>query len=256
MRTYRGDIILKASRWRYIDLKLTPYDYRGFSLKRIGEPRFRHCLLLLGWVVYFALYFITENLIPVEKCHVIHSALDDIIPFNEYFAVFYVGWYVLVFGSLLYTFFYDVENFKRIQIFIMITQGIAMIWYILYPSIQLLRPAAFERQNLFTWIMGLIYAFDTPTGVCPSLHVGYSLGILSAGLKDRKLSPVLKAALTVFVLMVCCSVCFVKQHSAVDVIAAIPVCLVAEIAIYWKAWWLPRLAKGKTEAGKILLKEN
>ena len=38
-----------------------PVDYSGFSLKRLGEPRFRHILLALGWVWYFLMYFLTEK---------------------------------------------------------------------------------------------------------------------------------------------------------------------------------------------------
>ena len=169
----------------------------------------------------------------------IHGCLDDVIPFREGFVVLYVGWFVLVAGSLAYTFFYDVESFKRLQIFLMITQALAMLCYIVYPSVQDLRPAVFPRQNFFTWILGIIYAFDTPTGVCPSLHVAYSLGILSVALKDRDLNPWLKAALGVFVLMVCMAVCFVKQHSSIDVVAALPVCLIAELAVYGRDYWKP-----------------
>ena len=77
-------------------------DYRDFRLNKINDPAYRHLKLLLGWVVYFALYFITEKLIPLENCHVIHSALDDLIPFNELFVIPYVLWYLLVAGSLLY----------------------------------------------------------------------------------------------------------------------------------------------------------
>ena len=221
-------------------MKKQRVDYSGFSLRRLNEPRFAHAKLLVGWLVYFALYFITENLIPLDHCHVIHGFLDDVIPFREGFVVFYVGWFVLVAGSLAYTFFYDVESFKRLQIFLMITQALAMLFYIVYPSVQDLRPAVFPRQNFFTWILGIIYAFDTPTGVCPSLHVAYSLGILSVALKDRDLSPWLKAALGVFVLMVCMAVCFVKQHSSIDVVAALPVCLIAELAVYGRDYWKPR----------------
>lgn len=218
-----------------------PYDYSGFSLKKLNEPRFAHVKLLGGWLAYFALYFLTENLIPAERCHPIHCALDDLIPFNEYFLFFYVGWYFLVFGALAYTLFYDVEAFKKVQIFIMITQAVAMLCYIVWPSRQDLRPEVFERENILTALMGFIYAFDTSTGVCPSLHVAYSLGILSVGLKDRRLAPVWKIALTLFVLGVCAAVCFVKQHSAVDVFAALPVCLLAEILLYGRDYWLPKL---------------
>lgn len=209
-----------------------PYDYSGFSLRRLNEPRFAHLKLLGGWLVYFALYFLTENLIPASRCHVVHCALDDLIPFNELFVFFYVGWYFLVFGALAYTLFFDVERFKKLQIFIMVTQAVAMVCYIVWPSVQNLRPAVFPRQNVLTALLGFIYSFDTPTGVCPSLHVAYSLGILSVGLKDPALGRGWKAALAVVVFMICLAVCFVKQHSAVDVFAALPVGLLAEYVVY------------------------
>ncbi len=222
-------------------MKKQPVDYSGFSLRKLNDPRFSHVKLLAGWIVYFSLYFITENLIPEEKCHVIHSPVDDLIPFREEFIIFYVAWYALVFGSLAFTLFLDVKNFRRIQIYIMITQALAMIWYITYPSIQLLRPETFPRNNIFTAVISFLYAFDTPTGVCPSLHVGYSLGILSTALKDDDIPKWAKFLLTFFVIMVCLSVCFVKQHSFVDVYAAFPVCAVAEVAVFWKDYWKPRL---------------
>ncbi len=218
-----------------------PYDYRGFSLRRLNEPRFAHAKLLAGWIGYFALYFITENLIPAESCRPMHCALDDLIPFCEGFAVFYVGWYFLVFGSLAYTFFYDVPRFRKLQIFIMITQAGAMLCYILFPSRQDLRPEVFPRENLLTALMAFIYSFDTSTGVCPSLHVAYSMGILSVGLKDPALKRIWKLLLTVAVLCICLAVCFVKQHSAVDVFAALPLSLLAELLVYGRDYWLPRL---------------
>ena len=224
-----------------------PVDYSGFSLKRLGEPRFRHILLALGWVWYFLMYFLTENLIPAENCTVVHIALDDAIPFCEYFAVFYVIWYPLIFFSLLFALLFDVEKFKHMEKFIIVTQVVAMICYILWPSRQDLRPEQFPRENFFTGLMGLIYSVDTPTGVCPSLHVAYAVGVLSADLKDRQMGRVWKVLLTLLVVMISVSVCFVKQHSALDVLAALPMCLLAEILIYGRDWWLPRL-RGKKEA--------
>lgn len=226
-------------------MKRKPVDYRGFSLRRLNEPRFSHLKLLAGWLGYFALYFITENLIPAERCHVVHCALDDRIPFCEYFAVFYVGWYALVFGSLAYTLFFDVPRFRKLQIYIIVTQVVAMACYILWPTRQDLRPETFPRENLFTAVMAFIYSFDTPTGVSPSLHVAYSMGILSVALRDEHLAPGWKAALIFAVVMICAAVCFVKQHSAVDILTAIPVCLLAEAVTYGRDWWLPRLRKNR-----------
>ena len=50
-----------------------------------------------------------------------------------------------------------------------------------------------------------------------------------------------QVALSVFVVMVCLAVCFVKQHSALDVLAALPVCVFAELMVYGKDYWFPRL---------------
>ena len=91
-----------------------------------------------------------------------------------------------------------------------------------------------------------IYSFDTSTGVCPSLHVAYSMGILSVGLKDPLMTKFGKAVLTFVVLMICLAVCFVKQHSAIDVFAALPVCVLAELLVFGKDYWLPKLT-GKQE---------
>ena len=92
--------------------------------------------------------------------------------------------------------------------------------------------------------MGFIYSFDTSTGVCPSLHVGYSIAILSVAWKDCSLKLIWKILLSIFVFMICLSVCFVKQHSAVDVFYGLIMCLFIEIALYGKDYWLPRL-RGK-----------
>ena len=216
-------------------------DYRDFRLSRLGEPRFAHVKLWLTWAVYFVLFFLTENLIPAEKCHPVHCFLDDIIPFNEYFLVFYCGWYVLVFGSLVYYFFYDVQRFRELDLYIFTTQMAAMACYIFWPSRQDLRPEVFPRENVFTWIMGLIYTFDTNTGVCPSLHVAYSLAIVSVMVKDDQLKKPFKVLVTCYCLMVCLSTAFVKQHSVVDIIAALPVVLLGEVLIYGKSYWAPRL---------------
>ncbi|MBQ2028326.1 MAG: phosphatidic acid phosphatase [Clostridia bacterium] len=221
-------------------------DYKSFRLRRIGEPQYRHALLLLGWVWYFIMYMITENLIPIERCTPIHCWLDDVIPFNELFLIPYVLWYALIVVTLAYYFFFDIPRFKQVQIFILITQIIAMTCYVLFPSRQDLRPETFARDNFLTRLMAFIYSFDTSTGVCPSLHVAYSIGIASVVAKDDYFSRPFKIGLTAFVILICVATTFVKQHSAVDVFAALPVCLVAEAIIFGRSYWLPRFRKEKT----------
>ena len=203
-------------------------DYRNFRFSKIREPQFNHLLYLLGWVGYFILYFLTENLIPYEKCYPVHCWLDVVIPFCEYFVIPYVGWYFLIVGSLIYFALYNPKNFKNMSKYIIITQIVAMVIYIAFPNRQDLRPDYFVRDNIFTNIVGLLYAADTCTGVCPSLHVAYSVGIASTWLREKSASKLCKTFIVTFCFFVCISVAFVKQHSVVDIFAAIPVCLLAE----------------------------
>lgn len=215
-------------------MKKPVVDYRQFRFSKLTDPQFRHLLYLLGWVGYFSLYFLTENMIPYEACYPVHSVLDDLIPFCEYFVIAYVGWYVLIVVSLLYFALYNPNNFKNLSKYIIITQIVAMIIYIVFPNRQDLRPEYFVRENIFTDILGIIYSFDTSTNVCPSLHVAYSLGIASTWLREKSAAKWVKAFIVVFCFFVCISVAFVKQHSVVDIFAAIPVCMLAEWITFWR----------------------
>ena len=226
-------------------MKQPVVDYRTFRLRKINQPEFSHLKLLLGWLVYFAFYFLTENLIPVERCHLIHSPLDELIPFNEFFFIPYCFWYLLIVISLGYFALYDIPNFRNLQIYIIITQVVAMTVYILYPSYQDLRPTEFVRDNFFTNLAALIYRADTPTGVCPSLHVAYSLGIGSCWLKEKQAGKLWKAFVVFSVITISLSTAVVKQHSVIDIAAALPLGLLAEILVF-KNYWLDKFRSRKT----------
>ena len=211
-------------------------DYRAFRLSRIREPQFQHLKYLYGWIGYFILYFLTESLISHERCYPVHCVLDDMIPFCEYFVIPYVGWYLLIVGSLVYFALYNPDNFKNMMKYIIVTQIVAMVIYIVFPNRQDLRPDVFTRDNIFTDIMGLLYRLDTSTNVCPSLHVAHSIGIASTWMREKSASKRCKLFIVAFCILVCVSVAFVKQHSVVDIFAAIPVCLFAE----WITFYLGR----------------
>lgn len=217
-------------------------DYREFRLSRLNEPRFSHLKLLLGWVIYFSMYFLTENLIPAENCYPLHCFLDDLIPFNEYFVIPYTFWYFLIVFSLVYFGLYDIPKFRGLQIFIMSVQFMGMAIYILFPNRQDLRPETFANDNVFTRLIAFMYAFDTNTCVCPSMHCAYSIGIMSTWLKDKTAHPAWKIFVVFSVIMICLSTMFIKQHSAIDFFAALPVCAVAEV-IAFRGYWKEKLKK-------------
>lgn len=209
-------------------------DYSKFRLKKINDPEYAHLKLLWGWIFYFTFYVLTEAFIPYDRCTVIYSPLDDMIPFCEYFIVPYVLWYALVAGSVIYFMLFHIKSFKNLQKYIIITQVVAMTVYILFPNRQDLRPESFPRDNVFTKIVGLLYSIDTSTNVCPSMHVAYSVAIASVWTKEKDVKWQVKAAIVIFVILVCLSTVFLKQHSVVDGFAALLVCLLAEWMVFRK----------------------
>ena len=215
-------------------MKKPVVDYRKLRVKNLNSPEFSHLKLLLGWVGYFVLYFLTENLIPESRCHPVWCIIDDWLPFTEAFIIPYVFWYVLIVISLGYFLLYDVDSFRKLQTYIIVTQVIAMACYILYPTRQDLRPEVFARDNVFTQIIGFLYSFDTNTGVCPSLHVAYSLGIASTWLRRKGTALWWKVFVVTAVVLICLSTMLIKQHSAVDVLAALPVGLAAEWFVFYR----------------------
>ena len=218
-------------------------NYREFRFSKLREPEFNHLLYLLAWVGYFALYYITERFIPNDVCHVVYSPLDDLIPFCEYFVIPYTLWYFFIAATLLYFALYNPRGLKQFMTFIIVTQVVAMAIYILYPNRQDLRPEVFENNNVFTWMVGQLYTIDTNTNVCPSLHVGYSIAMASAWLKEKEISPWIKVCIALTAVAICLSTVFIKQHSVVDTFVAIPMCLLAEIIAYGRSYWKPKMKK-------------
>lgn len=203
-------------------------DYRNFRLSKINTPEYRHLWLLLIWPAYILRYFLVEQLNPAEVYTVIHSPLDDVIPFQEGFVVFYVLWYIAIVGMHLYTMLFDLDAFKRYSKFLMISITISTAIFLLFPSCQELRPAEFPRDNLLARIVGLLYAVDTNTNVFPSEHAIGALAVLAAAINTKSLcSPSKIAAFSLLAVLISLSTVFLKQHSILDVLAALPVCAVA-----------------------------
>ncbi len=217
-------------------------NLREFSFSKLISGEFAHLKLLLGWVVYFILFFLTEKFVPADDCTIMYIPLDDVFPFCEWFIIPYVSWYLLIGGSIVYFALYNPDGFKKLMIFWITAQLSAMAVYILFPTRQALRPEAFPRDNFLTDAVRFLYSIDTDTNVCPSMHVSFSLAMVSVWLKEKSASRLCKSLITAFVMLVILSVSFIKQHSVLDVYWAFAQCAVIELIVYGK-FWLCKLNK-------------
>lgn len=190
-------------------------------------------LLFLFWPVFGVRYLLIENLNPAVAYTVVYCPLDDWIPFQEAFVIPYVFWYVFIIGMHLYTMLYDIPAFKRYTKFMLIAFSVSTLTFLLFPTCQNLRPAEFPRDNLLTKIVAFLYNADTNTNVCPSEHVIGSVGALAAAVDTKRLrTPRRMAMITVAAMFTSIATVFLKQHSVVDVLAALPVCAVVWLICY------------------------
>ena len=163
--------------------------------------------------------------------------IDAHIPFCEWWYIFYVLWYPLLGGVGLYLAFRDSKGFKRYMTYIGVSFFTALLLFALFPNGQDLRPDldTLGRENLFTRLIGVLYASDTNTNVCPSLHVVGSLAAWFAVLHNDRLRRTRWVPIVVGVLacLISISTVMIKQHSLLDMIVGVPYALFLYRLLYW-----------------------
>ena len=174
--------------------------------------------MLAYWPVYGLLFYLLERVVRPERYHVMYTALDDLIPFHELFAIPYVFWFLFLIGIHCYTAKRDAAAFRRLMAFVAVSHSCALLIFFLFPTCQHLRPLVFPRDNVLTDVAAFFYRIDTSTNVCPSLHVVGSMAVWYAA-KDTELFA--RRGWRVFFFLATASIClstvFLKQHSVVDV---------------------------------------
>lgn len=199
--------------------------YKDFNFKNITSSKYRHLFLLLFWPVYLTAFVLTEKL--VTPIYDIHCPLDDLIPFCEFFVIPYVLWYALLAFVSLYTLFFDIPSFKKFYTFLSVTCVITFAIYIIFPNMQNLRPTEFARDNILVDVMKNLYAIDTNTNVCPSIHVIFSLGMLFTLWNSKHFNSFIWRTVAIIVtVFICLATVFLKQHSVIDIITGVALSVV------------------------------
>ena len=174
----------------------------------------------LYWIFYLIGFFTLDHLIDEPK-YLIHSPLDDVIPFCEWFFVPYCSWFLLLAGVTVLLWWNDTPSYRRLCGCMFSGMTFCLVWYVLFPNGLVLRPdlATLGRENLGTWVMSLLWRADSPTNVCPSIHCQSSacMALCMSHSTLAKTRPWLKPLAWGWALLICVSTVFTKQHSVIDV---------------------------------------
>ena len=174
--------------------------------------------------LYCPLYMLCFMLIEKrnQQVTIVSIGIDHKIPFLEIFIVPYLIWFPYIVGMFLIFFFKDKEEFIRMIKYLYIGMTLFIIISYLFPNGLDIRPAYFERDNIFVRLVQMIYRNDTSTNVVPSIHAYNSIVVMIAALKSEKVltKSWQKQTCCVISVLIVLSTVFVKQHSVLDVFAA------------------------------------
>ena len=101
----------------------------------------------------------------------VHTPLDDLIPFCEYAILPYLAWFVWIPFTLFALLRGPRTDFMRLCLPLFAGMTAALTCYMLLPTGLALRPPMVQGDGLCAQLVRWLYTTDTPTNVCPSIHV-------------------------------------------------------------------------------------
>lgn len=186
----------------------------------------KYCLFLLYWPVHTLWYEILRIAYAEKDVLLIRCALDDRIPFCEWFVIPYCIWYLYIAAVLLYTLIHSKRDFIRTTALMCLCMILPMLFCTFVPNgiPADMRPdfEALGRNNPAIWAVKRIYAADTPPRSCmPSMHVSVAFAIFFSVLRAESLRGrrAVKSICGVLSVLISLSTVFIKQHSVLDVAA-------------------------------------
>lgn len=193
----------------------------------------RHLIPIAVWfVIYMGLFGFLE-IVPPKDVHLIHCALDDRIPNMAIFIYPYVSWFpYIVVCAVLAIKNLDDRQFKKAVL--VLTTGMNIFLFISYvwpTGLDLRESIVYDLHTLSGNLLKFVQTVDTPKSVFPSMHVYVTLVLQYTLEMQKKLVPAWGIWVgRVLALLIVLSTMFTKQHSAVDVTAAIVMFAVLALA--------------------------
>lgn len=204
--------------------------------------KYKHAWPLLYVFIYMPWFILLETFIPADYpgLHILHCPLDDIIPFCEWFVIPYLLWFLYIPAVFVFLFYHSKNEFYRICAYEFTGMTIALLVCTVYPNGLNLRLTDIGRDSILIQLVNFLYTNDTPTNVCPSIHVFATISahlclVKSPHMQKLQSRKRLKVFSLILSILICLSTVFLKQHSVIDVIASALLAFILYFVVF--KWW-------------------
>lgn len=200
-----------------------------FLKKQCFEHPYR---FVIGFFVIFIGWFVLLEKADLPVVWHIHCALDQYIPFVKQAVIPYCLWFLWMTQSMFHVVIREDAD-TRWRMLAPLFGGLLLIllFCTLVPNGIRLRPEEVSGNDLCAWIVRKIQSMDSPTNVCPSMHV-FSTICLDFGVqraKGYRHGKLWRPLARILDIMICCSTLLLKQHSVIDVLCAIVLVTVLDL---------------------------
>lgn len=180
-------------------------------------PRYARLPLALALAFQFLVYYGGRMLSAGRVHYDLTLPADALVPFVPGMIVVYVGCYLFwAYNYILATRFGRAQTLRFLRADVM-AKLVCLLFFVLLP-VTLTRPQV-AGTDVFSRLVRLIYAVDSPNNLFPSIHCVVSW-LCYTGIRGQRAVPRWYRAFScVFALLVFASTVMVRQHVLVDVVA-------------------------------------
>lgn len=194
----------------------------------------KHIWVAIIYFIFYLPWYFGIQRRDMSGFHDVSTHLDHIIPFVPWFVDFYMYWFLFVFGTFLFVFLYDKDEFYKACAMMFGGMTICLIIFTIWPTTFDYRPARISGTPLERFFLNIVYTADKPTNVFPSIHVYNSIGCAIALIKSEyfKGNNKIKVFAIISAIMITLSTMFIKQHSILDAIGAAVIAIILYYVVY------------------------
>lgn len=191
--------------------------------------------------LYFSIGYLLINWFSEGRSFYYQVALpfEAHIPFVPASVLGYLLVYIL--PVVMYLMVNSVQLYRRTMISCLILTTISYVVFLLFPVKMVARPAIemFNQSGFITSLVQVLYQYDRPYNMLPSLHVAYPTLAVMLLWRTR---PVGRWVVLAMFVIIACSVLLLKQHYAMDVAAGICAAVLCYFATVktenvWNVWF-------------------